>query len=101
MVEGVSWLFRSRKKSPSATTPEASLDQQTLQQLAKVGGNLAMSTEVINYLYLPDEARARTAGGELEQAGYQVEVVKAAKGPSGLALAKDNLVRSREEIVVV
>ena len=52
MVGGMSWLFRSRKKPPSATTPKASLDQQTLLQLAKAGGNLAMSTEVINYLYL-------------------------------------------------
>jgi hypothetical protein len=97
----VSWLFRSRKKSPSATTPEASLDQQTLQQLAKAGGNLAVSTEVINYLYLPDEARALTAGGELEQAGYQVEVRKAAKGPSWLALAKINMVPSTENIAIL
>ena len=101
MVEGVSWLSRSRKKPPSATTPKASLDQQTLQQLAKAGGNLTMSTEVINYLYLPDEARARTAGGELEQAGYHVEVRTAAKGPGWLVLAKINMIPSTENIALL
>ena len=101
MVGGMSWLFRSRKKPPSATTPKASLDQQTLLQLAKAGGNLAMSTEVINYLYLPDEARARTAAGELERAGYQAEVRTAAKGRSWLALAKINMVPSTENIALL
>jgi Regulator of ribonuclease activity B len=97
----MSWLFRSRKKPPSATAPKASLDQQTLQQLAKAGGNLAMSTNIINYLYLPDEARARTAAAELEQAGYQVEVRRAAQGPLWLALAKIDMVPSPENIALL
>ena len=60
-----------------------------------------MSTNVINYLYLPDEARARMAAGELEQAGYQVEVRTAAKGPSWLALAKVDIVPSSENIALL
>lgn len=94
-------MFKSRKKPPSVATPKATLDQQTLQELAKAGGNLTMSTEVINYLYLPDEARALTAAGELEQGGYHVDVRKAAKGPGWLALAKINMVPSSENIALL
>lgn len=95
------WLFRGRKKQQAPSTPKASLDQLTLQQLAKAGGNLAISTEVINYLYLPDEARARAAAGELGQAGYHVEVRTAATGPSWLALAKINMVPSTENVALL
>jgi len=93
----MSWLFRGRKKqqSPSA------LDKLTLEQLAKAGGNLAMPTEVISYLYVPDEARARAAAGELEQAGYQVKVRTAASGPSWLALATITMVPSEENIALL
>ncbi len=95
----MSWLFRGRKKQPAPS--KATLDQQTLEQLAKAGADLAKPTEVINYLYVPDEARARSAAGELEQAGYHVEVRTAATGPSWLALAKIEMVPSLENIALL
>jgi rhodanese-related sulfurtransferase len=97
----VSWLFKSRKKPTLANTPKPDLDQLTLEQLAKAGANLAKPTEVIIYLYLPDEARARTAADELEQAGYHVDVRTAATGPSWLALATINMVPSLENIALL
>jgi hypothetical protein len=58
----VNWLFRRKKGRPRATTSTAGLDERTLQELAKAGGNLAMPTEIVNYLYVPDEAGAHAAG---------------------------------------
>lgn len=97
----MSWLFKSRKKPTSANAPKPNLDELTLEQLAKAGANLAKPTEVIIYLYLPDEARARSAADELEQAGYNVDVRTAATGPSWLALAKINMVPSLENIALL
>jgi rhodanese-related sulfurtransferase len=97
----MSWLFRGRKKQPASVGSKPNLDQLTLQQLAKAGGNLAMPTEIIVYLYLPEEARARTAAGELEQAGYQMVVRPAATGASWLAKATINMVPSPENIVLL
>lgn len=93
----MSWLFRGRKQP----APKANLDAQTLQQLAKAGANLTMPTHVISYLYVPDESRARSAAGELEHAGYQVEVRTAASGPSWLALATITMVPSAENIALL
>jgi regulator of ribonuclease activity B len=94
----MSWLFRGRKKQQSSSAPKASLDKLTLEQLAKAGGNLGMPTEVICYLYVPDETRARSAAAELEQAGYEVKVRTAASGPSWLALATITMTPSAENI---
>jgi len=90
------WLF-GKKQAPPPTS-KADLDELTLQQLAKAGGDLAKPTEIVNYLYLPDETRAKQAGAELSQAGYRVEVRSAATGPNWLALAKIDLVPSDENI---
>ena len=96
----MSWLFRGRRKQVPPT-PKADLDQLTVEQLAKAGGNLALPTEIVNYPYLPDEPTARAAGSELEQAGYRVEVRRAASGPSWLALAKIDIVPSMENIALL
>jgi len=90
------WLFGGKsKKQPEDI---GTLDHLTLQQLAKAGGNLAKPTNVINYLYVPDEQLAQEAGSELRQAGYSVEVRPAATGSNWLALAKIDLVPSAENI---
>ena len=90
------WLFSGKsKKQPEDI---GTLDHLTLQQLAKAGGNLAKPTNVINYLYVPDEQLAQEAGSELRQAGYSVEVRPAATGSNWLALAKIDLVPSAENI---
>ena len=96
----MSWLFgRGKKKEPSPSVE--SLDALTLEQLAKAGGNLAMPTEIVNYLYLPDEPRARAAAEDLEQAGYHVEVRPAAQGPMWLALATIQMIPSKENIALL
>jgi rhodanese-related sulfurtransferase len=90
------WLFGDKdKKKP---TSQGALDQLTLQQLAKAGGNLAMPTDVVNYLYLPSEQLAQAAAAELREAGYSVEVRPAATGSNWLALARIDLVPSPENI---
>lgn len=90
------WLFGDKsKKQPSN---KAALDQLTLQQLAKAGANLDKPTDVVNYLYVPDERLAQEAAVELRQAGYSVEVRPAATGSNWLALARIDLVPSAQNI---
>ncbi|HEY8864887.1 MAG TPA: ribonuclease E inhibitor RraB [Candidatus Dormibacteraeota bacterium] len=89
------WLFGRKEKQPAN---KAALDQLTLQQLAKAGGNLEKPTDVVNYLYLPTEQVAQQAGTDLRQAGYSVEVRPAAKGSKWLALARIDLVPSDQNI---
>ena len=92
------WLFGGKNKKP----PEpGALDELTLQQLAKAGGNLEKPTDIVNYLYLPDERLAEAAGAELRHAGYSVEVRHAATGSNWLALARIDLVPSTANIQLV
>jgi rhodanese-related sulfurtransferase len=90
------WLFGDKDKKK--LTRQGALDQLTLQQLAKVGGNLAKPTDVVNYLYLPTEHLAQAAAAELREAGYSVEVRPAATDSNWLALARIDLVPSPENI---
>jgi hypothetical protein len=90
------WLFGKKQAPPPIS--KADLDALTTHQLAKAGADLAKPTEIVNYLYLPDEARARQAGAELSQAGYRVQVRPAATGKDWLALATIDLVPSDENI---
>jgi rhodanese-related sulfurtransferase len=90
------WLFG--KKEPEPPKDWAALDQLTLQQLAKAGGDLSRPTDVVSYLYLPTEQQAQQAGAELRQAGYSVEVRPAATGSTWLALARMDLVPNRQNI---
>jgi regulator of ribonuclease activity B len=97
----VNWLFRRKKGRARATTSTAGLDERTLQELAKAGGNLAMPTEIVNYLYVPDETGAHAAGAELQQAGYQVEVRPAATGKQWLTMATIVMVPSTSNIALL
>jgi regulator of ribonuclease activity B len=90
------WLFGDkRKKHP---TDMGALDQMTLQQLVKAGANLDKPTDVVNYLYLPTEQLAESAGAELRQAGFTVEVRPAVTGSNWLALARIDMVPNAETI---
>ncbi len=60
-----------------------------------------MPTEIHVYLYLPDEAGARIAAGELEPAGYQMVVQPAATGSEWLAKATINMAPSPENIALL
>ena len=95
------WLFGRRSNQRAQASPKTELDAETLRHLAKAGGNLALPTEIVNYLYVPDEARATQAGSELVAAGYRVEVRHAATGPLWLTLAKIDLVPSAENIAMI
>jgi hypothetical protein len=93
------WLFG--KKDDERPTNKSALDQLTIQQLAKAGGNLQKPTDVVNYLYVPTEQLAQQAGLELRQAGYSVEVRPAATGANWLALARIDLVPRPENIALL
>jgi hypothetical protein len=71
----MSWLarlFGGRRDNRAGVSTGGSLDDHTRRQLASAGGDLAKPTDVVNYLYLPDEARAQQAGGDLRAAGFTV-----------------------------
>jgi hypothetical protein len=91
----MSWLFRGRKRRNQVA---ANLDEQTLDQLRRAGGDLSKSTEVINYLYLQMESSAREASAELIDAGYRLDVQQAATGSAWLALARIDMVPSPDNI---
>ena len=89
----MSWLskiFGGSKKQP--------LDSATLAHLARAGADLAKATDVVNYLYLPDEARAQEAGAALRSAGFTVQVRPAATGRNWLARANKDMIPSQENI---
>jgi hypothetical protein len=91
----MSWftkLFRGTPRSAGA------LDDQTRGQLAKAGGDLTKPTDVVNYLYLPDEPRAQKAGAELSAAGFTVVVRRAATGANWLTKANRDMVPSADNI---
>jgi len=90
------WLFGKKSDKQPANT--SALDELTLQQLAKAGGNLQKPTDVVNYLYVPTELVAQKGGRELQQAGFTVEVRPAATGSNWLALARIDLVPSPQNI---
>ncbi len=90
------WLFGGKRKKHS--TDIGTPDEMTLQQLLKAGATLDKPTDVVNYLYVPTEPLAQTAGAELRQAGFTVEVRPAATGSNWLALARIDMVPSAENI---
>jgi hypothetical protein len=93
----VNWLSRVFGGSKKQTD-KGSLDQATLAQLARAGADLGKATDVVNYLYLPDEARAQEAGVALRSAGFTVQVRRAAQGPAWLALANRDMIPSAANI---
>lgn len=97
----MSWLARllgGRRDNRTGVSSGGTLDDQTRRQLASAGGDLAKPTDVVNYLYLPDEERAQKAGGDLRAAGFTVEVRPAATGQNWLAKANRDMIPSSENI---
>ena len=94
----MAWFSKIFGGPNRAETDSRSLDQQTRRQLAGAGADLTKPTDVVNYLYAPDEAGAQRAAGELRAAGYTVEVRPAATGSNWLAKANRDLVPSPENI---
>ena len=94
-------MLFGRRAKPSQPQSKVALDQVTPDHLAKAGGNLSLPTDIVNYLYLAREADARTAGADLASAGYQIDVRRAAAGPTWLVLARIDMVPSAQNIRLV
>lgn len=95
------WPFGAKR-----TRSKPDLDQETLRQLKKAGANLALPTEVQNYLYFPTEELARQAASQLLPEGYQVEVRAPIEYKPGvftmwLALAVTQLVPTTDNIALL
>jgi hypothetical protein len=67
-------------------------DRATLDQLKKAGADLSKPTEVLFYLYLPDQALAMKAAERATTTNLSASVDRAAKGSSWLCLVKGEMV---------
>ena len=65
---------RKEPEGDEAGFDQNAADRQVIDQLTSHGADLSKPTEVIHYLYLPDEQSAGAANAEAEQAGYRVQV---------------------------
>ena len=102
MLRAMTWLSKVFGRAPKNVAQSSSkLDALTRQHLAKAGGDLNKPTDVVNYLYLPDEPKAQQAAAELRAAGYAVEVRPAATGNNWLARANIDMVPSHENIALI
>ena len=70
-IRTMGWIRRVR---PALSTNKVALDQATLAQLAKAGGDLTKSTDVRNFLLLRSDDDARKATTQLESMGYSVHI---------------------------
>ena len=68
------------------------LDAAVLAQLRKAGSNLSKPHKIEFFLYFPSEAVANEAGARAKQAGFDVDVRRAAKGPDWLCFATKTMV---------
>jgi hypothetical protein len=67
-------------------------DEAVLAQLRKAGSNLSKYHKIEFFLYFPKETIAKEAGQRIKQAGFDVEVRRAAKGPDWLCFATRTMV---------
>ena len=66
------FLDRFRRRGAPATSAE--LDALVIRQLVGAGADLTKARHVIHFLYFDDEARARAAGEQIGEAGYETTV---------------------------
>src|SRR5215469_11966280 len=81
---GILDLFRSKR-----TTDR---DQLVLVQLRKSGSNLSKPHKIEFFLYFPTQSIAERAGLNIRDAGFEVEVKKAAQGESWLCFASKTMI---------
>lgn len=76
-------LFRRKKQADDEPVDLDARSERTglrykdillLGEMAKAGVDLTKPRHTLYYLYLPDEATARSAAAEAEAAGYEVDV---------------------------
>jgi len=68
------------------------LDESVLVQLKKAGSDLSKPHKIEFFLYFPSRSVAERAGLRIREAGFQVEVRRAAKGNDWLCFATKAMV---------
>jgi regulator of RNase E activity RraB len=81
---GILDLFRSKQKTD--------LDQLVLLQLRKSGSDLAKPHKIEFFLYFPTQPLAEKARLDIRDAGFDVEVRRAAQGDSWLCFATKTMI---------
>lgn len=81
---GILDLFRPKQK--------ADLDQLVLVQLRQSGSNLSKPHSIEFFLYFPTQSVAEKASQNVRDAGFAVEVRRAAQGDSWLCFATKTMV---------
>jgi hypothetical protein len=93
------WLRRVR---PARSSNKVALDQATLAQLAKAGGDLTKSTDVRNFLLLRSDDDARKATTQLESLGYSVHMQPVQNRKfKALLVANSDMVPSAENVAAL
>ena len=77
-------LFRSKER------PD--LDQSVLVQLRKAGSDLSKPHNIEFFLYFPTQPVAERAAPPIRNAGFEVEVKRAAQGDSWLCFATKTMI---------
>jgi regulator of RNase E activity RraB len=81
---GILDLFRSKQRTD--------LDQSVLVQLRKSGSDLSKPHNIEFFLYFPSQSVAEKASLNIRDAGFEVEVKRAAQGDSWLCFATKTMI---------
>jgi hypothetical protein len=73
-------------------TKKPDLDESVLIQLKKAGSDLSKPHNIEFFLYFPTQAAAEQAASKIRDAGFHVEVRRAAKGADWLCCATKTMV---------
>jgi regulator of RNase E activity RraB len=87
---GILDLFRRKQKRD--------LDQLVLVQLSKSGSNLSKPHHIEFFLYFPTRSSAEKASLSIRDAGFEVEVKRAAQGDSWLCFATKTMIPALVEL---
>jgi regulator of RNase E activity RraB len=74
------------------SSENADPDESVLVQLEKVGSDLSKPHKIEFFLYFPSQSVAERAALRIREAGFQVEIRRAAKGNHWLCLATKTMV---------
>ena len=72
--------------------PTTDPDEVVLAQLKKAGSDLSKPHKIEFFLYFPKEAVAKEASLRVKQAGFNIEIRRAAKGTDWLCFATKTMV---------
>jgi hypothetical protein len=89
------WLGCNKKADfevVEVTKANADLDERVLVQLRKANLDLSQPRKIDFYLYFPTQSAAEQVAPRIRDAGFQVEVRRAAKGDDWLCLSTRTMV---------